>query len=240
MAKKKRKRKPQAGAGVDAEQKRRERLEARRQAKAEEFAAQQRAARRRRVVRLLAYAGLVVALVWFFFIRGQTPDEIGGHRIQKFVDPPGARDHVSGTVNYETTPPVSGPHAGQPFPCGVHGQPIPNENFVHSLEHGAVAILYQPDLDIDTVREIESIVGEYEDNVLSAPYPGMEPTIVVASWGEKMNLDEIDGPAIREYADVFRGRGPEGIDCPSDADQPFQPAPAETLEATPSPEPTES
>jgi hypothetical protein len=176
--------------------------------------------------------------VWFVFIRGQTPDEIRGHQIRKFSES-GARDHVSGTVNYETTPPVSGPH-GSVVPCGVYGQPIPNENLVHTFEHGAVGILYQPDLDIETIREIEAIAGEYDDNVLSAPYPGMDPTIVVASWGEKMNLDEFDGPAIREYADVFRGRGPEGIDCPSDAAQPFQPAPTPTVEATPSPEPTDS
>lgn len=239
MAKKKRKRKPQPGAGADVEQKRRERLEARRQAKAEAVAAQQRAARRRRVVRLVAYAGIAAALVWFFFIRPQTPDEIRGHPIQKFAES-GVNEHVTGTVNYDTIPPVSGPHAGQPAPCGVHPQPIPNENLVHSFEHGAVALLFQPNLDIETIREIESIVGEYDDNVLSAPYPGMEPTVVVASWGEKMNLDEFDGPAIREYADVFRGRGPEGIDCPSEADQPFQPAPAATVEPTPSPEPTES
>lgn len=238
MAKKKRKR--QSQAGVDPNERRRERLEARRQAKAEAEAAARRAEARSRIVRYLAYAALAAIVIWFFFLRGATPDEIDGHPISKFSES-GTGQHVSGTVNYETTPPVSGEHAQGAAPCGIHGQPIPNENLVHSFEHGAVALLYDAaQVEPGVIEQMETIAGDFESHVLSAPYPEMDNPIVVASWGEKMNLDSFDGPAIREYIEVFRERGPESQDCDASADQPFQPAPSPTTEGEPSPSPEAS
>lgn len=248
MAKKKgsSKKRRQAPPGVDPNEKRRERLEARRRAKAEAIAAQQRAERRARILRLLFYGGLLALAIWFFFIRNTTsiPDEIAD-RVDTYSDA-GENDHAAEgeTVTYAESPPVSGRHAPGPIPCGTYGEAVSNEGLVHSLEHGAVYLLYSPDLPPDQIKQLEEIASGYDENVLSAPYEGeMETPIAVGSWGERMDLEEVDEAAITTYIDTFAGEGPEsdtGQTCPSDSEQKFDPEEGKTpgpgAEETPAPE----
>lgn len=243
-----------AMSGAEKQRRKQERIEQRRQERAAAALAAQRRARRERIVRIIFIAALGFAAFWFFFLRGQTPSEIRGHEIQKFAVGP-AGTHRSGTLSYEMTPPVGGPHAPNPAPCGVHPTRIPNETMVHSLEHGAVGLLFDPtQASEEQVRELESIVGDHRRNLFSAPFPGMETPIAVVSWGEMMRLDDVDEAAIREYIDEFAGKGPEpGQECPKAIEQPFDfatpaptPAPSPTAgespgeEEAPSPQPEES
>jgi hypothetical protein len=238
VAKKKRKRR-KAPPGVDADQRRRERLEARRRERAEALARARRAERRRRIARAGAMAGLVAVAAWFFFFRGGDPSAIAGHRVDLSPSDTGLQQHTSEPVAYEETPPVSGEHAPQPPPCGTYAQQIPDEQMLHMLEHGAVGILYRPALDPKDISIIESIVGDYPSQTFSEPYAGMKDQITVVSWGEKMALSALDAQAIHGYIREFRGRGPEPqAECPNEADDSFQPAPAPG--ASPSPGATPS
>jgi hypothetical protein len=235
VAKKKKKRRgTAASAGVDPNEKRRERLEARRAAKAEAQRAALIRARRNRLIRRVVLFG-VVALAIFLVVRQfqdiSGPDEIDGHEITRFSSE-GENDHTADPVNYEMTPPVSGPHRPSPPACGVYGTQMENELFVHGLEHGAVGVLYQPTLPLEDIRRIEAIAGEYDSHVITMPYEGMEPVVAVASWGERMDLQELDAAAVRSYIDEFRQEGPEDQPCDMDEDSPFEPA-----EATPAPSP---
>ena len=63
--------------------------------------------------------------------------------------------HVEGIVDYAMSPPAGGPHNQVWLNCGIYSEPVPNENAVHDLEHGAVWITYAPDLpqaDIDKLK----------------------------------------------------------------------------------------
>lgn len=238
MAKKKKKGSTQPG--VDPNEKRRERLEAKRAAKAAAQEAKRKKEQRERLIRRIAMVALFGVLVWFLFLRGATPDEINGNPITEFSTV-GANQHTSGEVPYENIPPVSGQHAPQPAQCGVYAQPIPDENMVHTLEHGSVGLLYQPDLELKQIRRLESIVGEYDGQVFSMPYTGgMQSPITIAAWGHTMELDEVEEASIKEFIEVFRGGGdaPEAnTPCAYQDPQPFQPEQPEG-EATPSAEVT--
>lgn len=220
MPKKKRRRQKRP-AGVDPNEKRRQRLEEKRRQREEAEKAKRRAAFRERLVRGMVLAALVVAGLWFFFLRGQTPSEIQGFELNKFNEGGG---HTDQPVAYPMTPPVSGQHFESAAPCGVHSEQIQDEVFVHSLEHGAVGVLYDPEqVETGTIRDIESLVSEFEERTISAPYAGMETPITVTSWAEMMRLPEFDEGAIREYIEEFIGKGPEDIACENDQDSPFQP-----------------
>ncbi|HEV2756279.1 MAG TPA: DUF3105 domain-containing protein [Actinomycetota bacterium] len=241
MAKKKKKNRP---PDFDPNQRKRERIEARRQAKAEELERRRKAARRERLVRRVGLVVLLVLAFWFLFIRGGPPDAIAGHEIEHYSTSNGNPDHVDFDVTYDMSPPVSGQHRVQSAPCGTHGTPVEDELFVHTLEHGVVAIVYDPSLPIDDIRQIEEIVGSYPSYTLAAPYAAeMDTPIAVVAWAHIMRLDEVDGTAIREFIDVFRqgGDAPEAGDvpCPNDAEDEFQPAspaPDASPGASPAPE----
>src|SRR3712207_2463076 len=136
------------------------------------------------------------------------------------------------------SPPVSGQHAGSPAQCGTYGAAVPNENLVHALEHGAVAVLYRPTISQEEVLRIEELVASYDSHMISAPYEGeMDTPIAVAAWANIMRLSEFDEGAITEFADAFRagGQAPEAFqECPHDADDDFEvpesaaPSPGET------------
>ena len=239
---------PQAQAvseASDPQDKRRERLEARREAKARAMAQQRRRDRTTRIVRLVTTVVVVGAVVWFLFLRNNIPDAIAGHEIEHFdtftSESASGTLHSGDPITYESLPPTSGLHRPLPADCGVHNQQIPDENMVHTLEHGSVGILYQPDTPIETVRRIEGIVKDFDDHVFSEPYPNMEAKYAVVAWAHRMLLEEYDEAAIEEFVDVFRNGGdaPEaGQACDNNADNSFEASPSPTPSPSPADEAT--
>src|SRR5262245_16125077 len=123
---------------------------------------------------------LVLALVFlssFFNNRNRTVD-IEGVEIYPQV----GGQHVTTRVNYPQTPPTGGPHNPVWQNCGVYTEPIANEHAVHSLEHGAVWITYQPGLPADQVARLAEITRQSNYRLLS-PYPGIDSPVIVSSWG---------------------------------------------------------
>lgn len=236
MAKKnKKKNRPE---GFDPNQRKRERIEARRQAKAEALERRRKAERRERIIRRLGILAVAAFALWFFFIRGGVPDEILGHEIEHYSTSAGNPTHVDTPVEYEMSPPVSGQHAPQPAACGTYGDAIPNESLVHSLEHGAVAVLYKPTVSQEDVLRIEKLVGSYDSHTISASFEGeMETPFAVVAWANIMRLNDYDEPAVKEFIDAFRagGQAPEAFqECPNEADDDFE------VPESPEPSPGES
>ena len=238
------KKKRAAPQGVESHQRKQERLEARRRAKEQALIAQQKRERRAKAIRTSTFLALGAVLVWLVFLRQTSPDAIAGNSISTYSTSNGGNQSHTAPYNYseETTgasPPVSGSHSPSPADCGLYTEKIPDENFVHSLEHGAAAVLYDPkELDLQDIRALEEIASSYEDDAISAPYPGLGDPVVMASWSRKMALDEFDGAAVREYFDEFRDTEPapeaNGQDCENDSDDPYEPP---EPDESPSPEP---
>ncbi|MGI8407381.1 MAG: DUF3105 domain-containing protein, partial [Actinomycetota bacterium] len=229
--------------GLDPQEARRQRLEARRVAKEQALAEKRRRERRARLIRLVALAALGLTIFWFVFLRGRGPSEIDGNPIET-LSTAGSGLHTGQDVSYESAPPVSGEHRPGAPGCGTYAQQLEDELQVHALEHGATGIQYAPDLDAEQIEAIEKFAGDYEKDVFSAPYEGMQTPVTVTSWGKKMQLDSFDEDTAREYVDTFAGGGPEGAtnDCDNTESATFTPAgevspsPLESLPPEPSPE----
>ena len=77
---------------------------------------------------------------------------------------------------------------------------------MHSLEHGAVWVTYQPELpaaDVATLKD--ALPGTY--TVLS-PYPGQDAPVIASAWGHQLKLESADDPRLAEFIRTYR-MGPQ-------------------------------
>ncbi|MEE8600246.1 DUF3105 domain-containing protein [Euzebya tangerina] len=116
------------------------------------------------------------------------------------------RTHTEEEVDYPTTPAAGGPHSPVWQNCGFYDEPVGEENAVHSLEHGAVWLTFDPDLADDQVSTLQDLAGGY---VLVSPADEELPSPVVASaWGKQLTLDGADDPRIEAFIRAFE-QGPQ-------------------------------
>ena len=136
-----------------------------------------------------------------------------------------ARTHVTGTVTYAQNPPVGGPHNPVWLNCGIYTAPVHNENAVHSLEHGAVWITYQPTLAPTAVQQLVNLV-KGQPYVILSPYPGLPTPVVVSAWGLQLKLQTANDPRIEQFIQKYE-QGPQtpepGAPCSGGTGSPVQP-----------------
>lgn len=185
--------------------------EQKRQEKLAEY--QKQLAKRRRsklvwwVVGITA-ALIVIGLVVASIVTAPTPaptydrgnsDGSGIEGIETFEN---TATHVEGAVDYPQTPPAGGDHNAVWLNCGVYTQPVPNENAVHALEHGAVWVTYDPaQVSDDDVSALEAqLPSTY--TVLS-PYEGMDTPIAISAWNAQLKLDSADDERIEQFIRAY-------------------------------------
>ncbi|MGY1705035.1 DUF3105 domain-containing protein [Geodermatophilus sp. SYSU D00697] len=133
--------------------------------------------------------------------RVDSVDEIAG--VQTF-DYAAGQEHVTTPVQYEQSPPVGGPHDGEWADCTgtVYDVDIRHENAVHSMEHGAVWIAYNPDevsgADVETLADVASESGR-----MLSPYAGLDSPVSLQSWNHQLKVDSVDDPRIEQFADFL-------------------------------------
>ena len=148
------------------------------------------------VLAILAILGVIVV------VTAQNGDalnrQIDGVQIIN-VPAPG---HVTTPVTYEQIPPAGGLHHPVWQQCGVYTEPIANEHAVHSLEHGAVWITYQPDLPADQVAILQTITVQSTHRLLS-PYSGIFSPIILTAWGYQLPLERADDPRLAQFLQKY-------------------------------------
>lgn len=145
---------------------------------------------------LLIGGGAVIAVVLLVLTFGSLegkPDPPPG--IQTFTGL--GRDHVETAVTYEQDPPVGGDHTSIWANCGFYDSPILNGNAIHSLEHGAVWITFQPDLPEDQIGTLRDLAKAPE--VLVSPYPGLAAPVVASTWGAQLSFTGADDPLLKDF-----------------------------------------
>ena len=119
--------------------------------------------------------------------------------VQSFTYEGGA--HTDQSVTYAQNPPVGGEHANAWLNCGVYDQPVPNESAVHSLEHGAVWVTYDPALaaaDVATLRA--AIPSTY---MVLSPMSGLPAPVVASAWGKQIELTGASDPRLDEFIKAY-------------------------------------
>ncbi len=143
-------------------------------------------------------------------------------------------------VAYTHSPPFGGAHDAYWASCNgvVYPNAVRSENLVHSLEHGAVWITYNPDQVTGEALTALAARVEGEQYMVMSPYPGLDSPISLQSWGHQLKLTDANDPRIDEFVTALRGnrfQHPEvGARCdalgPGAFDQdnppPYVPAPA--------------
>lgn len=156
------------------------------------------------ILGILAVVGVVAAVI-ISSVVPQPVDErlVSGdyeERLQLFEDLDAT--HREGRVNYAQTPPVGGPHNPAWLNCGVYSQEQVDEHAVHSLEHGAVWITYDPAFTTDA--EVDALVKlAPETYTIVSPYPGIGEAMAVSAWGAQLRFTDVDDPAVLDFLDEF-------------------------------------
>ncbi|QYB04485.1 DUF3105 domain-containing protein [Rhodococcus sp. USK10] len=120
----------------------------------------------------------------------------------------GPADHVQAPqrVAYDQSPPFGGAHDQYWATCTgiVYPDAIRTENAVHSLEHGAVWVTYDPDrLSADDVTALAAHVDGVPYTLMS-PYPGLDSAVSLQSWGHQLRLDDVHDQRIADFLMALR------------------------------------
>jgi hypothetical protein len=110
--------------------------------------------------------------------------------------------HTEGAVDYPQSPPVAGPHNPVFANCKFYDEEIPNENVVHSLEHGAVWFTFTEDADEATLDTIRGYVDQ-SDHVIASLYPDQDSPIVMTAWNRQLELEGIDDPRVVQFLETY-------------------------------------
>jgi hypothetical protein len=180
-------------------------------------ARQQQLAQEKRKRRLLVIVPIVIGIVAIgviAFIRLRPVEGTTEFGAQE-------RGHDAETTFVNTgLPPVGGVHDPRWLNCGIYTEPVDTGPAVHSMEHGAVWITYDPDLPLEDVAVLQDMVRG-ESYLLLSPYPDLASDVVSTAWGAQLEPDSVSDVRLAQFIDRYRGGGPEpGAPCTGGLGQP--------------------
>jgi hypothetical protein len=81
---------------------------------------------------------------------------------------------------------------------------VRNENMVHSLEHGAVWIAYDPARITGSAVQSLAAKVQGQNYTMMSPYPGLDQPISLQSWGHELKLADPADPRIDQFISSLR------------------------------------
>lgn len=154
---------------------------------------------RKRLIWLIIALSLTVFLLLAIFVISK-PGAIEGVVIFEQQ----ARGHNDAVVIEQTDlPPVGGSHHSDWQECGIYSEPIDAAKAIHTLEHGAVWITFQPEISAAQIADLEALVSS-QDFLLLSPFPGQRSPIVLTAWGVQLELESSNDPRIPAFVSRYR------------------------------------
>ena len=119
---------------------------------------------------------------------------------------PGSQ-HTEGPVEYTENPPVGGVHDSVWYTCQYYDTTIRTENAVHSLEHGAIWITFDPNLPQDQKDHIKNLTEE-QGYIIASPVEGLPSPVVASSWNHQIQLQDANDDDLRRFIATYK-QGPD-------------------------------
>ncbi|MCD2189224.1 DUF3105 domain-containing protein [Actinomycetospora soli] len=115
-------------------------------------------------------------------------------------------------VAYDRFPAFGGPHDGYWAACNgqIYPQAVRTENMVHSLEHGAVWIAYDPARVTGAARDALAARVQGQNQMVMSPFPGLDQPISLQSWGHQLKVSDPTDPRIDQFITSLKGN-PYGV-----------------------------
>ena len=114
---------------------------------------------------------------------------------------------------YNSNPPTSGWHYGQPAEWGVYTKELPDEQLIHNLEHGGIWIAYKPDLSEEIKKKLEEFYKKYGRKIIVTPRAKNDSDIALAAWNhlDTFGVAEYSDERVEKFIKAFRNKGPEFV-----------------------------
>lgn len=176
---------------------------------------------------------LVVVAIWFLFLSGgsgdpdaaptgieddslpEQGDEEWISQVESFESEGIQHVEQGSEIDYAQSPPLSGEHWGRAIQAGFYPETPELPRLVHTLEHGAVVIYYDPaTMTPEAEASLRAWANNYQGtwaSVVVAPNPNENPKgdYVLTAWTHRLVVDDYDAEAVRAFAAEYLGRGPE-------------------------------
>ena len=183
------------------------------------------ASKRRLRQNLYIYGGgailvAIVALVIYVNIRNTAP--VGGEESLPSQGNTHIQQGSASPIEYNSTPPTSGPHYPGLAPWDIYDEPIRYEQVVHNMEDGGVIVYYQCEDGCPELKEqLTEVVRPYLDrgrHVVMMPnapnwegfgsqsvHKDMGARIALTAWQRLDKFDEFDAGRIRAFIERYEG-----------------------------------
>lgn len=130
---------------------------------------------------------------------------------EQAVPLPDTAYHVEGDLTYPDPPPAGGDHHACWLNFGVYDQEMPDERWVHNLEHGGVVLLYNcPQGCAGEVAALEQLM-QGKAQVLLTPYAALPTKFAAVSWGYRLLTDCLNSDQFLSFYTEHVDRAPESI-----------------------------
>ncbi|MGY2747748.1 DUF3105 domain-containing protein [Arthrobacter sp. UYCu723] len=100
-----------------------------------------------------------------------------------------SRNHVQDAVDYPQEPGAGGDHAPVWTSCGVYTEPVNEQRAVHSLEHGAVWLTYNPDLPAAEITKLTDL-AKAKPYLLLSPDKDQTGPVTATAWETQLNVQD--------------------------------------------------
>jgi hypothetical protein len=117
-------------------------------------------------------------------------------------------------ITYADSPPMSGPHRGE-WPFWGEYAFAPKERWLHSLEHGGIALLYHPCAPKSLVDALRSWAQSVEPDSTGAfrwvltPYPGLDSAFSLVAWKHRLKGNCFLPADATQFKDAHYRKAPE-------------------------------